>query len=527
MKRILTLSLLSLAIGLSAAAATPAPMADINGVVDNTPDSILQARMARPVAGSSRRGDNPVLFLVGNSTMRTGTKGNGSNGQWGWGYFFPDLFDSERITVENHALGGMSTRTFYNRLWADVLAGIRPGDYVMIELGHNDNGPYDEGRARASIPGTGRDSLTVTIKETGEQETVYSYGEYMRRYIADVRSRGGLPILLSLTPRLAYEEADTTRIQRVDRTYGAWARAIAAETGVPFIDLNEITAGKFERFGREKTASMFYLDRIHTSEFGAKENALSAAEGLRKAGHPLAAMLKPEPAPADRPDGAVLFIIGDSTVKNHDDDPDGMWGWGSVIAEMMDTTRVAVRNHAIAGRSARTFMDEGRWDEVYRSLRPGDYVMMQFGHNDGGDINTGKARGELHGSGSESKVFEMEATGRYKVVYTYGWYLSRYILDTLEKGATPIVLSHTPRNKWRDGHIESCADSFGRWAREAAEAHPGAIFIDLNTLSGRELEEMGPEKAAEYFKNDHSHSSLKGARHNAEVILRQLPELRR
>ena len=80
-----------------------------------------KARTARPVAGASRKGNNPVLFLVGNSTMRTGTLGNGNNGQWGWGYYAGDYFDSNRITVENHALGGTSSRTFYNRLWPDVI----------------------------------------------------------------------------------------------------------------------------------------------------------------------------------------------------------------------------------------------------------------------------------------------------------------------------------------------------------------------------------------------------------------------
>ena len=127
----------------------PAPMEDVNKVVDNTPDSMNIAKTARPVPGSTRKGNNPVLFLVGNSTMRTGTMGNGNNGQWGWGYFMGEYFDQDRITVENQALGGMSSRTFYNKLWPDVLAGVKEGDWVIIELGHNDNGPYDSGRARA------------------------------------------------------------------------------------------------------------------------------------------------------------------------------------------------------------------------------------------------------------------------------------------------------------------------------------------------------------------------------------------
>lgn len=64
----------------------------------------------------------------------------------------------------------------------------------------------------------------------------------------------------------------------------------------------------------------------------------------------------------------------------------------------------------------------------------------------------------------------MEKTGKYQVVYTFGWYLRKFIMDVQEKGAIPIVLSHTPRNKWKDGKIERNTESFGKWTREAAEA---------------------------------------------------------
>lgn len=96
------------------------PMEDINQVTDLTLDSLEQANTMRPQAGSSRINNHPVLFLVGNSTMRTGTKGNGDNGQWGWGYFAHHFFDKNKITVENHALGGTSSRTFYKQLWPAV-----------------------------------------------------------------------------------------------------------------------------------------------------------------------------------------------------------------------------------------------------------------------------------------------------------------------------------------------------------------------------------------------------------------------
>lgn len=505
------------------------PIKDTNGVIDNTIDSLNKARTARPVSGSSRKGDNPVLFLVGNSTMRTGTLGNGSNGQWGWGYFMSEYFDQKKITVENHALGGMSSRTFYNRLWNDVLSGIKEGDWVIIELGHNDNGPYDSGRARASIPGIGNESIAVTIKETGVRDTVYTYGEYMRKYIKDVKSHGATPILFSLTPRNAWDNADSTVISRVNNTFGLWAKQVAKSEKVPFVDLNEITAQKYERFGKEKVKTMFYLDRIHTSEFGARINAESAAEGISNLyGVSLKDYLLPTPVDsltgASRKEGCpILFTIGDSTVKNEDSDEESMWGWGSVIDSLFDTNRISVENHAIAGRSARTFLDEGRWDKIYNALQPGDYVLIQFGHNDGGDINTGKARGELHGSGDESKVFNMEATGKNKVIYTYGWYLRKFIMDTHEKGATPIILSHTPRNKWHGDSIENNAKSFGLWAKESAE-RGNACFIDLNAISGKKMQILGKDKSAAYFRRDHTHSSLAGAKLNAESIAEGLRE---
>ncbi len=500
-----------------------APMADVNHVVDNTLDSLNLARTARPVSGSTRVSDRPVLFLVGNSTMRTGTLGNGQNGQWGWGYYMHEYFNSDSVTVENHALGGMSSRTFYTRLWPEVKAGIRPGDWVIIELGHNDNGPYDSGRARASIPGTGSDSLQVVIKETGEHETVYTYGEYMRRYVREVKALGATPILFSLTPRCAWDDKDSTRVTRVDKTFGKWAREVAEAEGVPFVDLNDITARKYERYGKDKVKTMFYLDRIHTSEFGARVNAESAVEGLQGlADVPLKDwMVASTPdtltGASRKPGCPVVFTVGDSTVKNEDRDEDAMWGWGSVLAEVFDTTRISVENHAMAGRSARTFLDEGRWDRVYNALRPGDYVLIQFGHNDGGDINVGKARGELHGAGPESQVFRMEATGKNKVVYTYGWYLRKFIMDVREKGAIPVIVSHTPRNKWANGRIESNSDTFGLWARQAAK-QAGAYFIDLNAITGAKLQALGSDGSSRYFKNDHTHSSLYGARLNAAGI---------
>lgn len=506
------------------------PMEDVNHVVDLTLDSLNKAQTARPQPGSSRKGDNSVLFLVGNSTMRTGTLGNGNNGQWGWGYFEHVYFDENKITVENQALGGTSSRTFYRRLWPDVRKALKPGDWVIIELGHNDNGPYDSGRARASIPGIGKDSLLVTIKETGVKETVYTYGEYMRRFVEECKAAGAHPILFSLTPRDAWKDG---KIVRVNKTFGLWAKQVAESENVPFVDLNDISARKFEEYGPSKESYHFYIDHIHSSRFGAMMNARSAAEGIADSTNPMLLPLQKMMKPLDLPTVSVkrekgkpvVFITGDSTVKNEDRDENSMWGWGSQANTVFNDKKITCANCAKAGRSTRTFLNEGRWDQVYNSLQKGDYVLIQFGHNDIGAIDSARMRGVIPGVADTSHVYRMKSSGQYEVVYSFGWYLRKFIQDVREKGATPILLSLTPRNEWKNGKIERRNDTYGIWYRDVAK-QTGCEFVDVHNITADTLDKIGQEKAAAYYNHDHTHTSLLGAKNNAKSVAKGLKQIK-
>lgn len=516
----------------------PDPVEDVNKVVDNTPDSIAKALMSRPEPGTTRKGDNPVLFLIGNSTMRNGTKGDGSNGQWGWGFFASKYFNANKISVENQALGGMSTRTFYTKLWPMVRKALRKGDWVIISIGHNDNGPYDEGRARAVIPGVGTDSLCVTIKETGEKETVYTYGGYLRKYIAECREAGAHPILMSLTPRDAYDEK-TGKIVRKPQT--EWAAYVAAQEGVPFVDLNEISGSKLDSYSKWKEQYHFFGDHIHTSAYGAEMNARSAAEGIAASSNPdlkpLQDMMMGVQLPVvqvTREKGKpIVFITGDSTVKNKDSDKDGMWGWGSQAYTVFDQDKVTCVNVAKAGRSTRSYVREGRWEQVYNTLQPGDFVLLQFGHNDICPIADAKERGVIPGTADTCHVYKMEKDGRYEVVYSFGWYLRKMIDDCREKGATPILVSLTPRNEWPHGKVERRNDSYGKWYREVVE-QTGVDFLDVHNISADFLdrkfasksEEKSKKAASRYFNNDHTHTSLAGARMNAQSVAKGLRDIK-
>jgi rhamnogalacturonan acetylesterase len=223
----------------------------------------------------------------------------------------------------------------------------------------------------------------------------------------------------------------------------------------------------------------------------------------------------------------TLFIIGDSTVKNGKGDGEGgLWGWGEPIVSRFDTLKIRVRNHAIGGRSSRTFQTEGRWNRVLSELKSGDFVVMQFGHNDGGSLNTGRARGTLKGTGEETEEVVLETTGKKEVVHTYGWYMKKYVADTKAAGGVPIVLSPVPRNMWADSTVNRASGDYGKWAKESAEAG-GAFFIDLNEMIAKKYEAEGPKKVQEkYFTTkDHTHTTLAGAELNADCVVEGIRSL--
>jgi rhamnogalacturonan acetylesterase len=222
----------------------------------------------------------------------------------------------------------------------------------------------------------------------------------------------------------------------------------------------------------------------------------------------------------------VFYIIGDSTVKNGDGTGKGsLWGWGNFIADYFDTTKISVQNHAIGGRSSRTFITEGRWDKVLATLKKGDYVIMQFGHNDSGPLDdTARARGTIKGIGAESKEVYNPIMKKQEVVYTYGYYMRKYIRDTKAKGAIPIVCSPIPRNDWKDGKVARSKDSYSGWAKQVAKEE-GAYFIDLNDLVATKYEAMGADAVKPFFPGDHTHTDVNGAKLNAEIVMGQLKKL--
>ena len=223
----------------------------------------------------------------------------------------------------------------------------------------------------------------------------------------------------------------------------------------------------------------------------------------------------------------TLYIIGDSTVRNGDGTgKNGQWGWGSFLADYFDTTKIIIENDAIGGRSSRTFITEGRWDKILSKLKKGDFVLMQFGHNDSGPLDdTARARGTIRGTGNESKEIYNPITKKQEVVHSYGWYMRKYVNDTKEKKAIPIVCSLIPRNEWENNKVKRSDSTYTGWANEVANSS-GAYYIDLNNKIALQYEAIGASAVASFFPADHTHTNREGALLNAKVVAEALRHLK-
>lgn len=470
---------------------------------------------------TAKEQNKPTIYTVGDSTVKNGA-GKGDGGLWGWGDYIGQFLDTTKVRLENHALGGTSSRTFQDKgLWDVVFKKLKKGDYVMIQFGHNDDGLLnDDSRARGTIKGIGDETQEIDNMLTKKHEVVHTYGWYIRKVVKDAKSKGAIPIICSSIPRNDWKEG---KVPRNNKSYGLWAKQIAEQEKVTFIELNDNMAIEMEKLGEAKvTGTYFYKrDHTHTSAKGAILSASVIINQLKKSDNSLKNYILPNPKivlPAKK----KVYLIGDSTMANNGNNPNAV-GWGVEFPKYCDTTRIEVINKARGGRSTRTFVKEGLWEAVKNQLKPGDFIIIQFGHNDAGAIDKEKFRGSLKGNGNETQVVVRDSLT--ETVQTFGWYMEKFVKEAKEKGAIPIVLSQTPRNEWPNDKVERRADSYGGWSKIAA-ANTGAFFIDLNELVALKYEALGKETVKAFFPKDHTHTGVEGANLNALTVAESLKKIK-
>ena len=210
----------------------------------------------------------------------------------------------------------------------------------------------------------------------------------------------------------------------------------------------------------------------------------------------------------------TVYLIGDSTISIKDESAYPETGWGMPFRHFFDST-VVVSNHARNGRSTRTFISEGRWAAVTSALKKGDYVFIQFGHNDE----------------SEAK------TDRYTPPDQYKSNLKKFISETRAAGATPVLLTPVSRRKFANGQAIETHELYSALVREVAKDEKVA-FIDLDVKSRALYQEFGEQNSALLFlqlkpgehpnypdgKNDNTHFNELGARLIAQIVLNEIKQ---
>jgi len=218
----------------------------------------------------------------------------------------------------------------------------------------------------------------------------------------------------------------------------------------------------------------------------------------------------------------TFHIVGDSTVRSGGAGA-GLWGWGERITPFFDTNKINVVNHAIGGRSARTFFTEGRWAKVMAATKPGDFVIIQFGHNDGGRIGdpANKHRADGKGVGDETAPDKMP-DGSIEQVHTFGWYMAKFAGDARAHGTTVIICAPIPhKQRWEHGRDFA---NVAEWDQAVAKAHD-ALFLDLTMVITDAYKKIGSAKVETFFADKGTHTSDSGAQFNARCVIAGLKSL--
>ena len=202
-------------------------------------------------------------------------------------------------------------------------------------------------------------------------------------------------------------------------------------------------------------------------------------------------------------DTITVFMIGDSTLANKPLDKENQErGWGQMLPIYLEGA-IKVDNHAVNGRSSKSFIDEGRWEKVREQIRPGDYVIIQFGHNDE----------------------KAKSPDRYTVPgSTFDANLKKFVNETREKGGTPILMNSIVRRNfpangiaaaqtddrqktWKKGlenypaEGDTLVDTHGdyRIAPKNVAEEMGVVFVDMNTLTHELVQGLGKDSSKDLF----------------------------
>lgn len=214
----------------------------------------------------------------------------------------------------------------------------------------------------------------------------------------------------------------------------------------------------------------------------------------------------------------VIYFVGDSTMANKGANDGTTDGWGQYVGSYLTASVV---NKAIGGRSARSYWNEGRFQEVANLVKSGDIVVIEFGHNDGGSPQSNdNMRSDCPGAGTE--VCTSDKTG--EKVYTFVFYVVQAAKLYTAKGATVILSSQTPNNLWETGNFVDGAPRFVGYQKTATAAinSPSVTFVDHFQAVSNMYRKLGRDAVNAFYPRDHTHTSPLGANAAAQAFIQAI-----
>ncbi|KAI1814455.1 carbohydrate esterase family 12 protein [Poronia punctata] len=209
----------------------------------------------------------------------------------------------------------------------------------------------------------------------------------------------------------------------------------------------------------------------------------------------------------------TIYLCGDSTMARAGANDGATDGWGQYFG---DYATVPVVNKAIGGRSARSYWNEGRFQEVADLVQAGDVVVIEFGHNDGGSpTSNDNGRSDCPGQGTETCI--SDKTG--ETVYTFVFYVIQASKMMTAKGATVVLSSQTPNNLWETGTFNDAPSRFVGYQVTAANSLGSDVtYVDHFQAVANMYKKLGNGATNALYPNDHTHTSPDGARLSAEAF---------
>lgn len=454
------------------------------------------------------------LYLMGDSTAKYYGDDNTIGG---WGEYLINYLDSD-VELINKAEGGRSARSYLNQgRLKEVLNEVNPGDYVFIQFGTNDQRTDDAAFLEHSVVLGEPDangiypSMAATLTKTPEKlynsykNTEYPYGEmfypyesgtfkwYMKQHVDAIKKSGAIPVLLTPMCRIFFDsEGKITPHFGEKDGYITAVKQLAEEENILCLDMFDITKALYEQYGILTTQGLHNIkedgtvDLTHYNKFGANLIASKMADVIKDSGLTIGNHIVASDIAVDRTQSlktADLFILG-GTSASGDDNTDyavNAGGYGDYIQKYI-SDKVTVKNLAVTGATAKSYANTDEYKKYIEELSEGDYVIINFGSNDGDDF---ASENEYYNYSYPSSDINASNSFAY---YIY----NNYIKPAEEKKAVIILLTPAAERSFENGEYKEKDNPYVQNVIDIVKSK-SYFYVNLNDVTKNLYTTMGEE----------------------------------